>query len=281
MKTNLHLICTPWSHPAFPSIQLGSLKAYVDREFNGSVTTRTYSSHLELLYYFKGVNFNKVFNLYGRHSENVFFVLFFKRFLQNKLQFKDNISINELLNVINSNVEERYHLTEEFVDEFDLITQDYIQSKIIPELSNDALNLIGFTLNYAQVYSSLYFAQTIIQLAPHCPKIFLYGGHNASTPEMVPLLKVHGGEGFRVVGEGEDKLKKLINSSLLYHDDLENVATSFVNSINKNIIFCLEQLIKEKILFETEGYFLSLAIRPKEELIQALNHLPQNMQKKA
>ncbi len=205
-KINLLLISTPWQQACLPSIQLGTLKAFVDQELRSSVTTHTYSAHLDLLYLLNIEAYDYRYFHYRDWDE----ILFFAAFL------KDHLSPVEWEPFIISLEEDKRSknapITKEVMAHLERTCESYVRDVILPDLTDSGVNVIGFPLNYYQTYSSLYLVQIIRRLASDFDLLFIYGGYAVTSPDQASILRKYGGKGFRIVGEGEKKLVEFLKA---------------------------------------------------------------------
>lgn len=214
MQTRLHLVSMPWANPELPSIQTAVLKAYVDETFGGRVPTRTYSAFASLLLEETRQGPVDLFDRYQAYEEYPYFLLYLRRFLRQE-QGLERVSLERLLQRVNAHVTDAGEpLTLRGLAHLERRTQRYVRETIGPQLSRRALNVVGFTLNYYQLYASLYCARALRESFPEHEFLFLFGGATVIYPKVAELLERLGIEGFCIIGEGERKLELVLREIL-------------------------------------------------------------------
>jgi radical SAM superfamily enzyme YgiQ (UPF0313 family) len=206
-SVKLHLISAPWSFVTSPSAQIGALKAYVDKEFGDSIETRAYSAHLGIFKYFPAVH--PVALLWGtqnHHQEYVYFELL------NRAEPLPRIDLAELRAELHDTFSGSSLPSSEFIRDLGAATDRYLSECVVPHLSKECINVIGFTLNFRQVFASLYIARWLRRNFPTHRFVTVYGGYGAIAPVFVKNLERLDPNGFRVVGEGERKLGKILET---------------------------------------------------------------------
>lgn len=189
MRARLHLISAPWSMPHLPSIQLASLKAYIDSTLGTSVQTFSYSAFLSIPYLLKETMCLEYYDKIRKFREQPYKLLYQKRFVPKSFRRPANRALADSL------------------DELEQATIAYIEDSVVPNLSATSPNVIGFTLNYNQTYASAFFAKHLQDRHHKLCQYFLFGGYGAVAPETVHALAKMSIEAYRVVGEGEEKLR--------------------------------------------------------------------------
>ena len=247
MRTKLHLISTPWAHPALPSAQLGCLKAYVDRKFQGRVETKTYSAHLTLLYFFQGSECFNFFSKFVYLREYIFFIIYYDQYLKKECQGTDVPSLKDICPTLRR--PQQYRITPKLISELKRSIRRYVQLEIIPHLAPSALNIIGFTLNYDQYYASALIARYLVELAPRKQLLFLWGGYGAYMPNAATLMPKIGLTGYKVLGEGERKLQAILNEALSITD--ENLLHQRLIKI-KGVVPVSDDFRSDKLVESTE-----------------------------
>lgn len=204
----------PWSRPNFPSIQLGSLKAYTDQVFDGNVETLTYSAFFEILSRAGRGDHFSVFEKFEGLREISYFLLFLTRFgrcldIDSKLP-----SLPRLLSPVKSYSRSVNPVSLVQLKRLERATSDFIDEELAPNLLSTSINLVGFTLSYNQVYASLYCAYYLKEVLKRKNITFIFGGMSAALPETMNLFRRLGLPCYSIVGEGEGKLTA-INRALL------------------------------------------------------------------
>jgi len=212
MQTKLHLVSMPWANPELPSIQTAVLKAYIDSVLGERIVTRTYSAYASILLEPKRRGYADYFDKYQDFEEYPYFLMYARRFVPNGSRLSQ-ASAKRLIQRLNGfYTDER--LTLRKVDHLESRTNRYIKEVIVPQLSRRGVNVIGFTLNYYQLYASLYCARYLQRYFPEYKYLFVYGGATVIYPKVAEVLRVLGVEGLCVIGEGERKLELILKEIL-------------------------------------------------------------------
>lgn len=215
---NIHLISAPWAGLKTPSIQVGALKSYLDSIFTNKIKTFSYSAFFSIP---TDADSRSTWpNFYIKldaRRELSYFLLFHKNF-----SFKGNKkpkSNRWILSAINQHMNNPYpdydKISLEDLNILESITNNYIDNVIVPNLSKEKLNVIGFTLNFNQTHASIYIEKYLLSKYSEFRFFFIYGGHSASSPYGVKLLRDLNAEGLIVIGEGEGKLEQIISRLLV------------------------------------------------------------------
>src|SRR5690242_11467728 len=214
MRCKLHLISMPWADPELPSIQTAALKAYVDKVFGNRVPTRTYSAFASISLKEFRTRYSNYLERFREFQEYPYFVMYFRRFLNDDPHVK-RLSMPALFKKMNSSLTAAEEpLTLRKIAQLENRTCRYIDEKIVPNLSKSRVNVIGFTLNYYQLYASLFCARYLEQQFPDYRYLFVFGGATVIYPKVAAVLKTLGVTGICVIGEGERKLELLLNEIL-------------------------------------------------------------------
>lgn len=214
MQTRLHLISMPWADPELPSIQTGVLKAYVDQTFEGRIPTWTYSAFASIVLEEKRRGRTSLYEALEEYEEYPYFVMYEQRYLQHDPAVRRASTENLLRRINASSDDAREPLTRSTIAHLERRTRRYIREAIGPHLSRRALNVVGFTLNYFQLYASLYCVRALRELYPRHDFLFLFGGATVIYPKVAEVLERLGVEGICVIGEGERKLELILHEIL-------------------------------------------------------------------
>lgn len=217
MQTRLHLVSMPWADPELPSIQTAALKAFIDGSFGKKVKTHTYSAFASINLERNRGGYTDYFNKYREFEEYAYFLMYFRRFLQNDPRLR-RVSIERLLKKINTGDADEF-LTLGKLGHLERRTCRYIEQTIVPQLSKRGVNVVGFTLNYYQLYASIYCARYLQDRFSDYKYLFLFGGATVIYPKVADVLKRIGLEGLCVIGEGERKLELIIGEILATPSD--------------------------------------------------------------
>lgn len=212
MQTKLHLVSMPWANPELPSIQTAVLKAYIDSVLSDKIVTRTYSAFASILLEQNHQGYADYYYKYQDFEEYPYFLMYYRRFLRHDSRLKQ-VSAERLIRRING-CEPDERLTLRKVAHLENRTQRYIEEVIVPQLSRRGLNVMGFTLNYYQLYASLYCARYLQENFPNYKYLCVFGGATVIYPKVAEVLSVLDVAGLCVIGEGERKLELILNEIL-------------------------------------------------------------------
>lgn len=214
MQTKLHLVSMPWANPELPSIQTAVLKAYIDSVLADKIVTMTYSAFASILLEQNRRGYSDYFYKYQDFEEYPYFLMYSRRFLPRGTRLSQ-ASVNRLIRRLNgfyTYTDER--LTLRRIAQLEARTGRYIEEVIVPQLFRRGLNVVGFTLNYYQLYASLYCARYLQTYFPNYKYLFVFGGATVIYPKVAEVLKVLDVEGLCVIGEGERKLELILREIL-------------------------------------------------------------------
>ena len=238
--------------PYYTSIQTGSLKAFVDQKFkkNSLVKTYVHSAHLSIPLKAFGIGF---IDFRSKYDETLFEILWFTILLRTFKPFGSrnvNKDIKDLCHSISTTSKQKGVLSD--IKKLEKATQEYIEQELVPLFDKKGLNLVGFSLNSDQVYASLFCYLYLKKHYPEYQTLFVFGGGLVPYSGVLKTLKRFNVDGLIVVGEGELKLEKIINSCL--KGDL-----NFKNKNNEKYgIYHIQTLSNEKIdsILPNVGYQL-------------------------
>ncbi len=209
MQVRLHLVSPPWAPLRYPSAQIGALKAYVDRELGDRVETRAYSAFLTILNGFAGSRCAQVYEDTWSVGEDLYLLIYQRRYLKNQVQ----VSLVEQKTYLSRLDENRGGLEPLQLKHLNLLercTLKYIDEVMVPQLSANGTNVVGFTVNFHQVYASLLIARRLQEVAPDKKFVFVFGGFTAAQPHIALLMTKLLKTGYIVVGEGELRLTAIL-----------------------------------------------------------------------
>jgi radical SAM superfamily enzyme YgiQ (UPF0313 family) len=208
MRVRTHLLAMPWAQPDTPSIQLACLKAHLDRARQGHGDCVAYSAFFSILHDFKAGKFLEFFEGVEEYREYVYLPLYLRRF--GPPEFRRRSTVARLVKALKTPWARP--LSVPVLDGLERATRRFLDRQVAPRLLARGLNLVGFSLNYHQVYSSLYAAEHLRHRFADRRFLFVYGGCSASLPTVYRLLSDLGVPGVVVVGEGEKKLELLVRT---------------------------------------------------------------------
>ena len=204
-QPTLQLVSMPWASPASSSIQIGCLKAYADQVFAGRLDISAHSGFFSIL----DVLFESPFEGYDAlsgYQEYPYFLLYARRYLDAE------VDIDDLIDRLNTSQHTSGVLTPALLDRLETATIADLDSSIVPRLTGR--DVIGFTLNFFQVYASLFAARHLQDVCGAEGPLFLLGGSSVNFPEVAQVVRRTGIPGLGVIGEGERKLELIVGSWL-------------------------------------------------------------------
>jgi radical SAM superfamily enzyme YgiQ (UPF0313 family) len=238
MRVRTHLIAMPWAPPDSPSIQIGCLKAHLDRALQGRSDCHAYSAFFSILHDFSGRHFQNSFLHIGPYREYVYQALYLRRF--GPAEFGGRAATMGLLKALRKPSAKPISLP--IANGLERATCRFLDREVGPRLIAAGLNLVGFTLNYNQVYSSLYAAEYLRRRFPQRRFLFVYGGCSASLPNVYDVLRDLGVPGVIVVGEGEKRLELLVRTLTKLPPAGAPAALAAVAGLDPGIIVIGEQV---------------------------------------
>jgi len=215
---SVHLLSLPWSDPSFPCIQTSALKAHLDSVFQGNPRVYTHSPFFSIPYQMSGENFWASFEDCSQFMEIPYLALFYKSFGLPGLN--SNMEMGLLLNEAKSRFSED-KLDDKTLEHLECATLDCLQTEFAPFAGSKTPVVVGFTINYSQVYSSLFSARTLINMFPDTNFKFIFGGASAGVSEVIELIFSLLKDSVVVVGEGEKPLEELIHFFMSEMDGVE------------------------------------------------------------
>jgi hypothetical protein len=208
MRVRTHLISMPWAVPETPSIQIACLKAHLDKQLPSSDGCISYSAFFSILHDFKGRAHNRFFDDVLYYKEYIYLLLYLRRY--GPPEFRPKPATLNILKSLRTPFAKP--LTLPLLNGLEQATRRFLDGQVAPKLLNQGLNLVGFTLNYSQVYSSLYAAEYLRRRFSRRCFLFVFGGYSASLPTTYKLLTELSVPGVVVAGEGEKKLEFLVRT---------------------------------------------------------------------
>lgn len=229
MAISTHLIAMPWQNHGMPSIQLGVLKSYVDRACGDFAACSNHSAHLAI-----PARIYAAAETFGlqHYGEYPYLLLCLKEFLTRGRMARGGEVWKQALSGINGKKKVNRPLTRRDLSLLARHTREFLVEEVVPSLSSESLNVIGFTLNFDQVYASLFAAKTILRHAPDKKILFLFGGSNAAYPRVAKVVGRFGLPALGVLGEGEAKLAAILR---LAHEN-ENLDARRISALCAGMI---------------------------------------------
>lgn len=242
MKVAVHLISLPWAPVFQPSIALGCLKAYIDLNFENRIRCFTYSAFIEVLINAFG---EKLLDYAGPDNsgpwtESLSQLVYFDEFKKDSINKKHrNDYVKEIKKVKST-------FSSSDVNMLRLSLKHYTKRQIVPNLKKDCLNIIGFSMNMQQSYFSAFLARHITENYSNIPAIFIFGGSSASAVEIVKFYSDEKIPGLMVIGEGESKLREIVEIAMKADTYDARLEDRIVSSINGTMRFSDRNLLFER-----------------------------------
>lgn len=244
---HLHLVSMPFAYVLSPSLQLGSLKAYVDHIFsqNASFKSTSYSAFFDV---FRQVvpEIPKMVGVYtglAWHCENFYYLLFLRQFFSSAGWESSEIPFAELIERCNAHkcssrgkTEQKTLLNTELLETWNQATLCFLKDRLLAGLSRDAINIIGLSAQFWQVFSSFYCVRFLQQYQEQYPMVFVFGGASTSDPSFQILAKKYQIPGIAIVGEGETQLAKIISRAMDISEVDEVTQRSLVQDLPRAVI---------------------------------------------
>ena len=209
-RVRIQLVSTPWASPTLPSIQTAALKAHLLRRFGAAVEVSAHSPLFAIPHALAGARFREFFAEYSVYGETLYFLVYARRFGLPKVGV-DSIEagVDALAGAPKGGPVDR-----DLLDRLDAATVAFVDDELVSNLDAQAINVVGFSANYDQVYASLFMMKRLIERAPEARLVFVLGGASASLPEVASLLARLELPVWGVVGEGEHKLERMVEELL-------------------------------------------------------------------
>jgi radical SAM superfamily enzyme YgiQ (UPF0313 family) len=223
---HLHLISAPWSTALVPSAATGQLHAYVNENFSrDEINVFQHSAHTAIPLLLMLPNGQLPFETENRQSaETYYFLLYLRRFLAHEESLPED-SFQLTLDKFNQYLAKKKFkpVTVELLNQIEEITINYINDELdIHNADPKVTKVYGFSVNFAQAYSSMFMHRVIKENRPTNTK-FLYGGAATTNMTTSKLFKRLVPESFFVKGDGEIPL----------HEFLENLIKE---NLNKQVL---------------------------------------------
>lgn len=202
----MHLISLPWAPVLQPSIALGCLKAYVDKYFKCNINCYTYSAFVEVLVSALGTKFIDFYseNYSGRWAEAVAQFIYFDEFKRGE------VTREQRQHFIAEIKKEGASFSAAAAQRLRSALKHYIESKILPQLKTNDINIIGMTMTMQQCFFSAFVGKYLEKNYPNLNCIYLYGGASASSISVAKNFSALKVPGYFIIGEGEKKLVSII-----------------------------------------------------------------------
>lgn len=201
----------PLASPVIPSIQLGCLKAFTDQAFKSRVRTHVHSAFFTIPFLLGDRDLLRFAGENHPHNEWPYLFLCLKRF--GKICGMPGREIRQLTRKTGP-LQPAVRWAERLKPRLEKATVSYIQNQIAAGFKNHAANVIGFSVVHHQVYSSIYGAKYIENCYGNFKTVFLFGGPQVTVPSVREAFRRFEVPGFFVIGEGEKRLRTVLETIL-------------------------------------------------------------------
>ncbi|RWB31647.1 radical SAM protein [Mesorhizobium sp.] len=222
MQTEAHFVAMPLAYPFHPSSQLGYLHGYAKSAFDGRIGIHSHHAFLPVLHRAVGLRMGEFFQRYSLVGEEILYLCCALSALNHgETDFLPAESYEAAF--------QRYHrysfdagnesqqflvpIAHEQVAALTEAMEFYVAHHLAPALKPDALNLVGFTASFCQVFGSIFAARHLARLTTP-DVVCLFGGSSFSLPEGRRTLAAWGVDGLIVKGAGEMPLGRIIEAAL-------------------------------------------------------------------
>lgn len=208
MNVVLHLVALPWSPLLQPSIVLGCLRAYVDRSFGKEIPCYSYSAFIEVVFNALGERFLDFYSEKhaGSWAEAVAQFIYFEEFKKGEVNKEHRKHFAKLVR------QEGKQFSLKAAQNIRKSLKNYVETRIVPNLEIDKVNVVGMTMTMQQCYFSAFVGKYLKINHPEFNFVFLYGGASTSSVNVARIFMGHNIPGYFVIGEGEEKLISVIKS---------------------------------------------------------------------
>ncbi len=200
MRQTLHLVSLPMHDPLQPSAQLGYLHGHAERNLHNIVAPQSHTGHFEILWLWKEIEMRESYYAHRLFGEELFFLAccfehpqLFERAYSAYQQF----SAPEI------------HASREEIGSLVRALRIWTQHRLIPTLSGNALNIIGFSTTFAQVFASIFVCREL-KRRNALRTLFVFGGASVTMPETRRALALWEVDGLVALSNGETPLDALI-----------------------------------------------------------------------
>lgn len=204
----VHLLSLPWGVKHIPSIQIGSLKAYLKKN-RPDLSVTAHHLHLSIPsevfsedHYWLSVakNFHEAYYLY----------LLSRRFGKKFELPSPEVLYEELRRHAEMGRKDFNFLSREDLDKLAVVTERLLEETVVTPALGASKILIGMTTNFLQTYANVYAYAYLEERLKGKDLTFLLGGSSVSYPQVVSTLIGLGMKAHIIVGEGEKKLLEFI-----------------------------------------------------------------------
>ncbi len=213
MRATLHLVAMPWSIPTSPSPQLAALEAYIESVLKDRIDTRSYSAFVDILLQGRGDGYVNYHAKCAEYGDYLYFLIDLRRFFPPSKRAR-LAPFARLVRSLSRAVDVDASVIRRTIDSLESRTRKFIDTIFVPNLEPSALNIVGLTLTFGQLYPSIYLARYLKEAHPDFRYLFLFGGDTLGVPKVAAVLREFEVSGIGVVGEGEWKLEQIVRRCL-------------------------------------------------------------------
>ncbi len=214
----------PWGPPHAPSTALGTLSSYIKIQRN--IEVKTYNAFLIIPSLCAGNDFDHFYKKMINVGENIFFLLYLRRYNKNLFP---SVDTNRLMTLIQK---KEPWFNEDILDLIEQSTIDYLDNELIPNIDCNKINIVGFSLGHSQTYASIFAYNYFLESLDHkdCP-LFVFGGNSLNYDQTRFVLEKLNTQALGVIAEGEDTLVWLIDYIVKHKNlDLNKITKAATNN---------------------------------------------------
>lgn len=247
------LISMPWQNFMYPSIQLGVLKASIERkEQTGCDTLYAYLHWAEYICEkWKDSEKEEVFDFLNSIALNYAYQCL-GDWIFTKALYGYDYKKEEYLEFLKSKVQ----ISEEEQEKIERLYEDApgFTEYLWKQVQIEDYDIIGFTNTFSQTVSSLAFAKSIKDKFPD--KLIIMGGANCDDIQGKVLLKQYSYIDYIFSGEGENSLPEFIDLYDKKKFKLESISGLIYRNEDGQIVMNSEELVKQETVFpDYNDYF--------------------------
>jgi Radical SAM superfamily len=211
-------VTLPWAAPEHGPFAVACLQAYIAQALESSVEVRSYAPYFSIPFALGRADATRYFLDHHEYGEDPYLLIYARHFGLPGVKVRNLAALCRRLSRARP---ESRPLTPARLDALARETRRFVDDEIGPQLDPGALNIVGFTMTFDQVYASLFTAQLLRESWSGRRMLFLFGGNSASLPPVAALFRDLGMRGFLVIGEGEKKLELIVRTALALPDDAD------------------------------------------------------------
>ena len=208
MNLQIHLLSLPWGVKHIPSIQIGSLKAYILRH---RPELSVSAHHLHLSIPSEVFSEERYWSSVAKNFHESYYLYLLSRRFGHRFSLPEPQVLYEEMRVHAESGRKGFEfLSEEDLAELGRVTDQHLEEFVVkPGLEASKL-LIGMTTNFLQTYANVYACAYLEEKLKGKDITFVLGGSSVSYPQVVSTLSRLNLKAHIIVGEGEKKLLEFI-----------------------------------------------------------------------